>query len=48
VQVETCADMPLLQSSHMAPFNYQNKIIQGTSEPRHVHLTTLCKMLIIG
>jgi len=31
VQVETRADMPLLQSSHMAPFMSHGKIIPGTS-----------------
>jgi len=39
MQVETFTDMSLLQSSHMAPYKSHNKIIQGTSQPHHIHKT---------
>jgi hypothetical protein len=36
VQVETCTDMSLLQSSCMTPFKSCNKIHPGTSQPYHM------------
>jgi hypothetical protein len=41
VQVETCTDMSLPQSSPMAPFKSHNKIVLGTLQPCHVHTSSL-------
>lgn len=48
MQVETCIEMLLLQSSCMASLKLHNKIIPKTSEPHHVQVDVtssvgLCK-----